>query len=444
MDSTRWRRDLRSVVTSGWLWLALWVLSRSWMLGRWSNHSRYLANDVNYYAFWLDRIPVDGLRHVMVEYPVPVVWILRLLYSFAVVPEAWMLVFGATMAAIDLGIACFLWRSVSRSAGVYWMSFTFANGAIMWFRFDLVPAAVVCVACVWLFSHPRASGALIAVGAAIKLWPALLIAPLAAVHPFRRRSASTLRLVWFAIVGASLALASLVATGWTRTASPLGWQSDRGLQVESVPATWLMFLHAFAKEAKWETFMSPYNALELKGPGVEFWLRVADVATVGVAVFAALITWRLWRRGQRDAGWDETSQAEAIVLAVLAIIVAMIVANKTFSTQYLLWVGGPIAALLTRSRSAWLQRPLRVVAGWSIALGLATQYIYPWAYGPILRNPQGEPFATAVLVTRNLGMVWLCGYTIWLAWRATATARSAHDALPRPDELVAPPPSQSR
>ncbi len=46
------------------------------------------------------------------------------------------------------------------------------------------------------------------------------------------------------------------------------WQGERGLQIESVPATPLMFLRTFTDNPSWNIFLSPYNALELQGPYV--------------------------------------------------------------------------------------------------------------------------------------------------------------------------------
>ena len=57
-----------------------------------------------------------------------------------------------------------------------------------------------------------------------------------------------LLLCWLALA-AGLAVTALLTGGWTRLISPLRWQSDRGLQIESLWATPLMLIRGFAPEA---------------------------------------------------------------------------------------------------------------------------------------------------------------------------------------------------
>ena len=58
--------------------------------------------------------------------------------------------------------------------------------------------------------------------------------------------------------------------GWTRSISPVTWQSDRGLQIESIVATVPMIRHAFISPDLFHTELSQYNAWEIFGPGVDF------------------------------------------------------------------------------------------------------------------------------------------------------------------------------
>ena len=109
----------------------------------------------------------------------------------------------------------------------------------------------------------------IAFGAALKLWPALLVLPLLGVGRRGTRVAAG-----FGITGGGLALASLLIGGWERLVSPLTWQSNRGLQIESVPATPLMWLRAASEGRGWTVGLSRYNAYEISGPGAQFALQV--------------------------------------------------------------------------------------------------------------------------------------------------------------------------
>ena len=140
---------------------------------------------------------------------------------------------------------------------------------------------------------------------ALKLWPVLVLPALAACPAVRR-----LVLVVVAAVGALLAGATVVLAGWSRLVSPLTWQGERGLQVESVPATPAMLGWVLAPE-RFTVSFSAYNAFEVTGPGVGALLAAAEVAALllvpvlgapgsgpGARRRSAARTWRgcAWRR----------------------------------------------------------------------------------------------------------------------------------------------------
>ena len=180
--------------------------------------------------------------------------------------------------------------------------------------------------------RPWVTGALTGLGAAIKLWPALLIPSFLAYRPDRRPAG-----IAFVVIGFGLAAVSLLAGGWSRLISPLTWQSDRGLQIESVWSTPLMVARVI-QPGKWTIGMSDYQAYKIFGQGVGFWVLVSNLATLaGLAVLAVLFV-----RAFRAA---EVSPV-TVGFLILTTVAVMIVTNKTLSPQYLLWLGGPAAALL--------------------------------------------------------------------------------------------------
>lgn len=376
----------------------------------------FIANDVSYYGYHLFRLD-EGETGVMVEYPVPAVWILQAIYRLGGGWQTWTSVYATVFVLLDALVAISFHRRDNAAGALFWILFTGLQGAIVWFRFDLIPAALVAWACLLLIRAPAVSGALVGLGAAIKLWPALLIAPMLTPHPWRSRSAR-LRLIGFVVVGFGLAAASLVSSGWDRSASPITWQSDRGLQIESVPATPLMVLRTFTANPSWDVFLSPYNALELRGPHVDTMLQVSSVLTVLSVAATGYLTLRLARaRGLR--GQD---REVAILLAVLTIVLATLISNKTLSPQYVLWLGGPVAALLVAPLDGGLRRHVHVQAAGMLLVALLTQLTYPWgAYG-IMAIPLGSGPETSVLVLRNLLLVALTGHGFVLTLRATGRA----------------------
>ncbi|MDO5066323.1 MAG: glycosyltransferase 87 family protein [Propionibacteriaceae bacterium] len=329
--------------------------------------------------------------------------------------NTWLPLFALTMLLLDGVVAVLLHRHGSPRGALFWILYIGACGPIVWFRFDILTAAAVALACLWLTRHPSVSGALVGLGAAVKLWPALLIFPMASSDP-QRPGAARSRVVGFLALGGLLGLASLILGGWARSVSPITWQSNRGLQIESVPATPIHIFRAWTSETSWSLELSQYNAIELFGPATEHLLRVSSLLTLASILLTGLLTWRLFRNVP-----SETSRhPQAVLLSVLAIVLATIVANKTLSPQYIQWLAGPLAALLALPVRGWLRRPLFAMSALLFGVAILTHLTYPWAAQGIMALPSPGGLEVASLVGRNLLLMLICGLACGLAWRATA------------------------
>jgi hypothetical protein len=228
----------------------------------------------------------------------------------------------------------------------------------------------------------------------------------------------------FGITGGVLALASLVVGGWQRLLSPLTWQSNRGLQIESLPATPLMWMRAASSSRDWFVGLSHYNAFEITGPGVQLALQIATVATMLGFVLAIIIGVR--------AAWSSHRTPRTVAAVMLAIILIMIDVNKTLSPQYLLWLGGPLAALIGGSED-----DTRPAFGWpvlwalvSFLLAYLTQVVYPMRYSEIVYGNGAA--AVADLVIRNVLLVVFTVLVSWKAWGLTSRRRpkpAGHESL---------------
>lgn len=372
--------------------------------------------DVTYYFGKISRLPEVGLGQTLTEYPTPVVWMLQLprLLGGRDNDSYWIL-FMVLMGLLDAGLTAWLWwrgRRTGSWAALYWTFFTFLIGPLVYLRFDIVPAVLAVAALLLLTRLPAVAGALVAVGAAIKLWPALLVAGL-----FGRRDRRPQ--VWWGVgvTGVVLVALSLLAGGWGRLVSPLAWQGERGLQIESVWATPTM-VNVLAHPGRYYIQISPYQAYEIYGPGVDAMLVVTSVATVlgGLAIIALAV--RAWR----SPGHDLRTAA----MVMTAIIAVMIVTNKTFSPQYLVWLGGPLSVLLL-ARGEGPQRPQeRTLLVLGLVLALLTHLVYPLFYswvttaGPGL----GRTTMTLVLAARNVGMLVFTGMAFGQAWSMLGAFRT--------------------
>ena len=141
-------------------------------------------------------------------------------------------------------------------------------GPLTFTRFDLVSAvlagfALLALAVRWAGT----SGVLAAAGAAVKLWPAGLLPALLV-----RRERPLRVLAGFVTFGVLAVVATLAAGGTGRLLSPLTWQSDRGLQLETIWAVPLLFARCF-DSATWSTPYTRFFAFQVEGPGAGTLLR---------------------------------------------------------------------------------------------------------------------------------------------------------------------------
>lgn len=413
-----------------WRWLALfWAVARAAVFTIWAVFGLTTQGDVLYYWQRIHLMVMGTpLSQTLIEYPTPVVWFLTVPYWLAGQSrQAFVVVFVIGMLLLDLAFAVVLYRvggSRRTFAVLFWIVFTFVMGPTAYMRFDLVPAVLGGLAVLALFSRRRwISGALVGLGAALKLWPAFLWP--ATLGSRRTRLPAT---VGFLAVGGALAIVSLLVGGWQRLISPLTWQSDRGLQIESIWATPLMLIRGFTPGA-YDVALSRYQAFEITGAGSSALLAVAGVAAVvGYVVIAGLYL-----------GWL-TRPARTIVdaaLLMVAVITVVIVTNKTFSPQYMMWLGGPLAGLVVAEGRAGQSAPgrgeVRTLVAWVLGLTLATQLVYPVLYQPLVHGGPFLALATVVLVLRNLGMV---AFTVWLGMLVVRTlGRGVDDRAARRREL---------
>lgn len=420
-------------LTAGILATALWVVSRIMMAILWSLKETFIDHDVRYYYWQLMNQPMD---QALIEYPTPIPLLLQGLRLVAGPNEnAFLLAFVLVMVVIDGMATLWLWRAYSRRAAAYWAAFTFAIGSLIWFRIDLLPALAVLASLIWLTRRPAASGVAVALGAATKLWPAMLIVPMLGARGAERRRAAG-----FLIAGGALGLVSLLGFGWTRSVSPLTWQSDRGLQIESIVATVPMVRHGFGPAGQYYTELSQYNAWEIYGPQVDWWLGVADWLMVATIVLALCFGWLIslhgiglpgrTLQGPADSGLA-ARRTHAIVLAQLAMICAVIVANKTFSPQYMIWLSAPLAIGVALPLPRWDRLAARVLAGFGLVTAALTHLVFPLNYsGLIDANP--DPADVRLLVLRNGLMIVFTVLAIGLAGRAALAVGRPQPDWPAP------------
>ena len=397
------RRGGRSIVVG-------WLVSRVVMLTILITVERFIVGDVLYYRRKISTLFDVGLSGTFYEYPTPVTWLLWIPYGLTGgTRTGYLVAFVVAMLVLDAVFTYAVWRSAGRrhtGAVDFWLVFVFLIGPLCYVRFDILPAVLAGGAVLAARTRPWVTGALTGLGAAIKLWPALLIAAFLAHRPDRKAAGLA-----FLGVGFGLALLSLILGGWSRLVSPLAWQSERGLQIESVWASPVMVARAIDPTG-WVVQTSPYQAYEVFGPGVSAALVASTVATVAGLAVIALLSVRAFRA-------PEPSPV-AIGLLILATVAIMTVTNKTLSPQYVLWLGGPMAALMLLRGGAGPDAAVISRLAWQlVALALLTQLVYPVFYRGLLGERGDAMIAVSTVTTtvRNLALVAFTVEVCRHAWR---------------------------
>ncbi|MEI7054409.1 hypothetical protein WBG06_01215 [Nocardioides sp. CCNWLW239] len=417
------------LVTLAWLVTRGWVVvlygfpaaAEGWV--DWWGAEWGVVGDVNYYRDSLDALATDGVAGTLIEYPVPALLLLWIPYAamglLHLGGEAYIVAVLVMAALTDLLFMVLIVRNrrgehprfgVS-GAEALWIAAVPALGATAYARFDLFPGIMVGLAVLYAVRRPRVAAAFAAFATGAKYWPILVIPALAAVRSTRRQVILTV-----AATGVALAGLSLVLGGWDRLWTPLGYQGDRGLQIESVFATPAMVEWGHHGPASGLTVdYTEWKAYDISGPSVEGLLLAATIASV-VAGTIFIVWWVLaWRR-LRGGGRTE----ETIVWLVLATVSGFLVTNKVLSPQYMLWLLPAASAgmVLLHGRARTRLGVWSVVL---VAVTLLTHEIFPRMYGYMLTfDDVGSPWITEVLAWRNGLLVLLFLYAAWRTTRLLA------------------------
>ncbi|MDI3407486.1 glycosyltransferase 87 family protein [Streptomyces cavernicola] len=259
-------------------------------------------------------------------------------------------------------------------------------------RYDLHVTALAVLALLCLARRPRTAGVLAALGALVKVWPALTLlgAP---------RGRGT-RASWGAGIAAAGALLLVLAAAFDHAFAFLRQQGGRGVQIESLGGTAL----ALARHAGWPGRVEyRFGAMEFTGPQVSAVAHASLFATV--LGCAALLLWRV--RAQR---WTEATPFDAALCAVLLFTVT----SRVISPQYVIWLLGLAAVCLTSRATS--QRPAAFLV---TAAAAVTTLGYPLLYADVMAVTWT---GTLVVLVRNALLVGAVLLSWRGLWRSTVSA----------------------
>ncbi|WP_262061176.1 glycosyltransferase family 87 protein [Streptomyces sp. STR69] len=269
-------------------------------------------------------------------------------------------------------------------------------------RYDVQVTAFAVISLVTLSRSTRACGAFAALGALVKVWPALVLLGV----PRGRATRS----VWSWAVGAGVLSLTMLVALFNNPLAFLRQQGGRGVQIESLGGTAL----GLATHLGWPgRARYQYGAMEFTGPHVS---AVADASLALTAVaFGFLLLWRI-----RARRWTDATPYDAALSAVLLFTVT----SRVISPQYMIWLLGLAAVCLTSRHTA--QRP---VAALIVAATVISAVEFPGLYGDVIRSTWT---GCALMVARNglLGAAAVLSFV--RLWRSSRPVPATPHARVRP------------
>jgi hypothetical protein len=275
-------------------------------------------------------------------------------------------------------------------------------------RYDVQVTAFAVISLLTLSRSTRACGAFAALGALVKVWPALALIGI----PRGR----TTREVWTSAVITAVALLALLTAVFSDPFDFLRQQGGRGVQIESLGGTVL----GLARRAGWPgTVRYQYGAMEFVGPYVSAVAAVSLALTV--AAFGLLLLWRV-----RARRWTAATVYDAALAAVLLFTVT----SRVISPQYMVWLLGLSAVCLTSRHTT--QRP---VAALIVAATAVSSVAYPGLYREVVHSTWT---GCLLMLVRNGLLATAAGLSYARLWRSglppamtETTDRVTSDGSPR-------------
>ncbi|MEU9557626.1 glycosyltransferase family 87 protein [Streptomyces fumanus] len=260
-------------------------------------------------------------------------------------------------------------------------------GPTVYARYDVMVTAVAVAALLAAARHPRAAGALAALGALLKVWPVLVLVGV------RRRSSWAAAAVTGAVLAGAFALAMPGAFAF------LTYQRDRGTEVESLGS---LVFH-IARNFGWDgQVLLNYGSVEFLGPYVDA-VSTGALALTGMA-FGWLLLWRL-----AAVRFTERTAADAAFVAVLMFTVT----SRVISPQYLVWLVG-VAAVCLCFRGSRMGIPALLV----LEACLMTVLEFPVWFAHVVAS---DLTGVTLILVRNGLLVAAAIIAARVLWRDTTT-----------------------
>jgi hypothetical protein len=261
-------------------------------------------------------------------------------------------------------------------------------------RYDVWPTALTAAAlAAAVRGRYRLGGAALGVGAAAKIYPALLVPVLVIVAGRQRGLRESILSAASAVGAAALVFLPFAISSWSATWQTLRNQLGGGLQVETLASSVLVMTRHVTEwlglpSTPELTVRAEEHGLGrdvLRGAGIDTTTRALTVVLV---VFLCML-WLALARSKNDPR-DDLVRYSALSVA------AALVLGTVLSAQYVTWLI-PLVPLVAGRRGA-------AATFFFVSAAVLTHAWFPSdAYGSYLRD--FDPGATSLLLVRNLALV---------------------------------------
>lgn len=364
-------------VTFGWIITRLWALLLGFEIVSYPGSSA-LFSDVQLYDHWAANLTYSYFilleQDPRWQYP-PLAAVIFLM-GYLIAADTIGFVFLALIADLLIFVLLITHgkRNLNSMPALIWVLTPLVMGPILLGRFDVFPTLAAVFALLYVTSEKK-FGAVVAVGALLKVWPLLLL--LATPRGTFSRVAT-----WFVV---TFGIGSLLLSFWWNgnLLSFLSSQRSRGLQIESVGALPYQIWNAGPGNVASAVQFGAIDIIALGTGAVSLVLTL-----VGIALIAVLIFWRVTGR------LDSAVPADIALTGVLISIVT----SRVLSPQYMVWVFGLLAVCAFQPQQKF--RRILILIFTSSGIG---QLIYPFLYEILLA---GGKLAVAAHTVRILTLIW--------------------------------------
>ncbi|AOY55813.1 glycosyltransferase 87 family protein [Candidatus Rhodoluna planktonica] len=363
-------------------------------------------NDLILYQWWLQQALAGmGWYGITVEWVYPYLAIFPMLIAQGFSNGAglligWIVLFSILHILTALALKYYFGKTGSRAA-ILWFGFLLVLGPVSLSRIDTAASlSALAGLMIWLRGREKTAAAFFVFGAWLKVWPAAFVASL---FIFVKQKAAVIRTAL--VLAVAILAAPIILTGNFSALSFIASQTGRGLQIESVAATWFLWLAKFGDGSYGIYYDEKMVTNQVFGPDIGVIAQVLNPLLL-VAVVALVLL------GMRAAQRTENTN-ELLFVVWLTITVALIVFNKVGSPQFIGWIVVPVLGLILIG-----SKLVRVATGFVFALAALTNLVYPIWYLDLMSL--GLTSLT-LLTVRN---VLLIVFFAWLLFRLVIMTRA--------------------